>query len=47
MIDLESLMGRAVATNASDIHLTVGLPPVLRVDGELPVSYTHLRAHET
>lgn len=35
MIDLESLMGRAVATNASDIHLTVGLPPVLRVDGEL------------
>ena len=35
MIDLEALVGRAAAANASDIHLTVGLPPVFRVDGAL------------
>lgn len=35
MMDLQELIGRAAARNASDIHLTVGLPPVLRVDGAL------------
>lgn len=35
MMDLQELIGRAAAQNASDIHLTVGLPPVFRVDGAL------------
>ena len=35
MMDLHELIGRAAAQNASDIHLTVGLPPVFRVDGAL------------
>lgn len=35
MIDLKALIDGAAARNASDIHLTVGLPPVLRVDGVL------------
>ena len=35
MIDLEALITRATAARASDIHLTVGLPPVFRVDGQL------------
>ena len=35
MIDLEALIGRAAAARASDIHLTVGLPPIFRVDGAL------------
>lgn len=35
MIDLKALIEGAVECNASDIHLTVGLPPVLRVDGVL------------
>lgn len=35
MTDLLELIGRAAAQNASDVHLTVGLPPVFRVDGAL------------
>lgn len=35
MIELKALIDDAVARGASDIHLTVGLPPVLRVDGAL------------
>lgn len=34
-MDLQELIGRAAAQSASDIHLTVGLPPVFRVDGAL------------
>lgn len=32
---LEQLLKRAVDANASDIHLKVGSPPVIRIDGEL------------
>jgi twitching motility protein PilT len=32
---IDPLLKRAVARNASDIHLVVGLPPVFRIDGEL------------
>ena len=35
MSQLNDLIGRAAAQNASDIHLTVGLPPVFRIDGAL------------
>ena len=33
MIELSTLVADAAAHKASDIHLTVGLPPVFRVDG--------------
>lgn len=35
MIDLSQIIRDAVEQKASDIHLTVGLPPVIRVDGGL------------
>ncbi|TMW71597.1 type IV pilus twitching motility protein PilT [Alteribacter natronophilus] len=33
--DLESLLVEAFEKGASDVHLTVGVPPVFRIDGEL------------
>jgi twitching motility protein PilT len=33
--DLRSLLGTMVQRGASDLHLTVGQPPMLRIDGEL------------
>lgn len=35
MIDLEQLIRDALERNASDIHLTVGEPPIFRLDGVL------------
>ena len=35
MIELNTLVAQAAAQNVSDIHLTVGLPPVFRLDGAL------------
>jgi twitching motility protein PilT len=32
---LEELLGQVVERGASDLHLSTGLPPVLRIDGEL------------
>lgn len=32
---IESLLEECVKTNASDLHLQVGLPPILRIDGAL------------
>lgn len=34
-LDLEALLRRAVAAGASDVHLSAGAPPMLRVDGRL------------
>jgi twitching motility protein PilT len=34
-VSLETLLKRAVESNASDIHLKVGSPPTIRIDGEL------------
>ncbi len=34
-LDLNSILGIAVQQKASDVHLTVGVPPVLRVNGKL------------
>jgi twitching motility protein PilT len=34
-MDLDKLLERAVATGASDIHLKVGRPPMLRIDGTI------------
>lgn len=34
-IRIENLLEECVRTNASDLHLQVGLPPILRIDGAL------------
>src|SRR6185437_2726699 len=34
-MELDSLLARAVALGASDIHLKVGRPPMLRIDGDV------------
>lgn len=35
MLDFKYVVHRALELGASDLHLTVGLPPVYRIDGEL------------
>ena len=32
---MNAILRRAVERQASDVHLVVGLPPMLRIDGEL------------
>ena len=34
-ISIDELLAETVARNASDLHLTVGSPPIVRVRGEL------------
>jgi len=41
LVDLNAVLGRAVELGASDIHLKVGQPPVLRRDGELGLLPEH------
>lgn len=46
--DLKELLQLVVERNASDLHLTEGEPPILRVDGELvPVEGPRLTADDT
>lgn len=35
MLDIKNILGAATEKGASDIHLTVGIPPSVRVDGHL------------
>lgn len=43
----DELLTMAVEQQASDLHLTVGLPPMLRIDGRLrPMSFESLTPHE-
>ncbi len=35
MIDLPALLRTLVENNGSDLHLKVGVPPLVRVDGDL------------
>ena len=42
MVSLRELLEEMVKMNASDLHLTVGAPPVVRVDGKL-----HRLSHDT
>ena len=37
MIDIDELLKRVVETEASDLHIRVPSPPVLRIDGELKI----------
>ena len=46
-MDLNAALGRAVQLGASDIHLKVGQPPVLRRDGELGLLPDHAALHES
>ena len=34
-MNILELLDAAIKENASDIHITVGLPPIMRVDGAL------------
>jgi twitching motility protein PilT len=44
---VDELLTMAVERQASDLHLTVGLPPMLRIDGRLrPMNFESLTPHE-
>lgn len=48
MIELNQLLAEAAEKKASDIHLTVGLPPVFRIDGALVnIGETPLTSEDT
>lgn len=45
---MESLLREAVARKASDLHITVGIPPVLRINGDLVrTAGDNLTPHDT
>ncbi len=47
-IHIDEILHQAVERRASDIHLTAGLPPTIRVDGELvPLNYEIMRPEHT
>jgi twitching motility protein PilT len=46
-VDLNAVLGRAVELGASDIHLKVGQPPVLRRDGELGLLPDHAPLYDS
>ncbi len=47
-LNLTALLEGMVSTNASDLHLKVGSPPMFRLDGALrPIDYPTLRPQET
>lgn len=47
-IHLDDLLRAACEKGSSDLHLTVGLPPVVRVDGSLQhLNYQHLQPNDT
>ena len=46
-MDLNAVLGRAVELGASDIHLKVGQPPVLRRDGELGLLPDHAPLYDS
>jgi len=47
-IHVDDLLRTVVEKNASDLHLCVGVPPVLRIDGQLtPMNIQTLTAHDT
>jgi len=46
-VELNAVLGRAVELGASDIHLKVGQPPVLRRDGDLGLLPDHAPLYES
>ncbi|NOY89259.1 MAG: Flp pilus assembly complex ATPase component, partial [FCB group bacterium] len=48
MVSLRELLEQMVKMDASDLHLTVGSPPVVRIDGKLQrLNYDLLTSEET
>jgi len=48
MVTLRELLEQMIKMNASDLHLTVGSPPVVRVDGKLQrLNYDFLTSEQT
>jgi twitching motility protein PilT len=48
MITLAELLQKAIQTGSSDLHLTIGVPPKIRVDGKLrSLEFANLTAPET
>ncbi len=43
MLDIKDILSVATENGASDIHLTVGIPPTMRVDGQLIQMQEHQR----
>src|SRR5579862_1155351 len=47
-VHMDDILRMAIERKASDIHLTAGLPPMIRLDGELvPLPYSILQASDT
>ncbi|SDB95660.1 twitching motility protein PilT [Pelagirhabdus alkalitolerans] len=47
-MDVEKLLKTAMQNDASDLHLTVGSPPIIRKDGDLtPLNETKLKPEDT
>lgn len=47
-MEISDLLEEVVAEGASDLHLTVGIPPTLRIDGKLtPLNYPPLTPEDT
>jgi len=47
-VHIDDILRLAIERKASDIHLTVGLPPMMRLDGEIaPLPYTILTPEDT
>ncbi len=46
MINFKELVYRAVDEDASDLHLTVGMPPIFRIDGDLVNATTDILRDE-
>ena len=47
-VHLDDLLRETIERKASDLHLTVGLPPMIRLDGELvQLPYEKLSGHDT
>jgi len=45
---IDDLLRKVVELNGSDLHMTVGVPPIVRVDGHLdPLKYERMTAQDT
>jgi len=48
ILSIDQLLKIAIERNASDLHITAGLPPMLRVDGRLvPTEFPRLKPEDT
>ena len=48
MLKIDDILLKVVEAKASDVHLTVGLPPVFRINGKLDrLAMEHLTTQDT